>query len=385
MNSFFRHADTAFGAVCDVDEARLGGDIAAIEKREGKRPEVFRDYRKLLERKDIDAVIIATPDHWHALNLIDACQAGKDIYCEKPISHNIVEAVSMVGAARATNRVVQVGTWQRSSSEFCKAIELVRSGKLGKIVLTRAWITDGFRAGRQKGQNPPSSLDYDFWTGPAELIPYRPNHVHFNWRWFMNYGGGMTTDWGVHMMDIALLGLSQSTELKMPTHVSALGGLWAITDDDRTAPDSTEAIYRFGDENLALHWWVGRDHPNRPGHGTEFVSADGRTLRVWRGGWQVLDPEGKAVPMTSEAEGRDHWREFLDCVKSRKQPSADLASVAQTTIVCHLANVSLQAKQPVEWDPEKMDLVGRAGRNTQAYRRAYRSPWKLETYKWSGR
>lgn len=377
MRNLMNHPDVEVAAVCDVDTARMPNDIADVEKKYGRKPKVYHDYRQLLDNKDIDAVIVGTPDHWHAMNLIQACQAGKDAYCEKPISHDIVEAVAMAAAAKKHKRVVQVGTWQRSTKEFTDALAYVRSGKLGRVTLCRAWITDSFRAGKQQPQAVPSSLDYEMWTGPAAMMPYKPNHVHFNWRWFMNYGGGMSTDWGVHMMDIALLGMSKNQDLPMPTEVAAFGGRLAILDDDRDAPDTTEAIYRFKNPDFVLKWSILRDHPGKPGHGTEFVSEDGKTLRVWRGGWIVLDPDGKEIDKEPSDDPPDHWRNFLDCVKSRSMPRADIGSVAQTTIVCHLANVALYSGQTVHWDKAKMDLAGQAGRSTNAYRREYRKGYAL--------
>ncbi|MFI5384702.1 MAG: Gfo/Idh/MocA family protein [Fimbriimonadales bacterium] len=329
MRSLMQFPEVEVAAVCDVDENRMPKDIEDVEKKYGRKPEVFHDYRKMLERKDINAVIIGTPDHWHALNLIHAVEAGKDCYCEKPISHDITEAKSMVAAAQHYKRVVQVGTWQRSTKEFTDAIAYIRAGKLGKIVLCRAWITDGSHVGRQQPSTPPKNLDYDFWVGPAKMVPYAPNHVHGNWRWFMNFGGGDSVDWGVHMMDIALLGMSKDQNLPMPTTVSAAGGQLAILGEDRDAPDTVEAIYRFtGSVNgqpesandWVLHWSILRDHPGKPGHGTEFVSADGKTLRVWRGGWVVLDPSGKELPKEESPDVGNHWRNFLDCVKSREKP-----------------------------------------------------------------
>jgi predicted dehydrogenase len=287
----------------------------------------------------------------------------------------------MAAAAKRHGRIVQVGTWQRSTKEFTDAIAYVRSGKLGKVVLCRAWISDGFKAGKANPTSPPEQLDYDFWTGPAELVPYSANHVHFNWRWFMNYGGGMSTDWGVHMIDIALLGMSQSNDLPMPTEVASFGGRWAFPEDYRTAPDTLESIMRFRDPEFVLHWSILRDHPGKPGHCTEFVSADGKTVRVWRGGWQVLDPDGKELPKEESEPPPDHWRDWLDCLAKRKQPRSDVHSMAQTTIVCHLANAALYAGETVRWSKEKMDIVGDAGKNTTCYRRDYRHPWVLPEYR----
>lgn len=381
MRNLMNFPDVEVAALCDVDDARIPNDLRDVEHKYGRKPDVYKDYRKILDRKDIDAVIVGTPDHWHALVLIHACEAGKDAYCEKPLSHDIVESVYMAEAVKHHKRIVQCGTWQRSTREFTDALDYVRSGKLGKIILTRAWITDGFRAGHQKPTTPPSGLDYDMWVGPAEFVPYQSNRLHFNWRWFMNFGGGMSTDWGVHMMDIALLGMSRDQDLVMPTSVSAYGGQWAITDDDRNAPDTMQAIYRFENPDFAMHWQIGLDHPEKEGHGTEFVSADGRTLRVWRGGWKVLDPGGKELPKEEAAPPPDHWRNWVDCVKTRSAPRASLPSVAQTTIVCHLSNVALSSGETVHWDNKKQDLVGKAGRNSLSYHRPYRKGYKLPEYK----
>ena len=183
------------------------------------------------------------------------------------------------------------------------------------------------------------------------------------------------------MMDIALLGMSKDQDLVMPTSVSAVGGQLAILDDDRTAPDVMEAIYQFQDPNFTMHWSIGRDHPGKDSHGTEFVSADGRTLRVWRGGWKILDPSGKELPKESSTPPPNHWRDWVDCVKTRSKPRADLGSVAQTTIVCHLSNVALYAGETVKWDAKRQDLAGRAGKNTLSYRRAYRKGYKLPDYR----
>ncbi|MEQ1935611.1 MAG: Gfo/Idh/MocA family oxidoreductase [Fimbriimonadaceae bacterium] len=255
-NNFMGHPDVEIAAVCDVDTARMPGDVKKIEEKYGRRPEIFRDYRKMLERKDIDAIIVGSPDHWHALNLIHACEAGKDVYCEKPISYSIQEAKAMTAAQDHFKRVVQVGTWQRSDREFTDAIAYVRSGKLGKIVHCRAWIADGTRIGKRRVSTPPTSLDYDMWIGPAKMVPYQDNRVHWNWRWVLNTGGGLTTDWGVHMMDIALLGMSSGQDLVMPNKVTATGGNWAITGDDRDAPDTIEALLTFNNPDFAMTWSV---------------------------------------------------------------------------------------------------------------------------------
>ena len=335
----------------------------------------------MLERKDIDGIIVGTPDHWHALNLLHSVEAGKDVYCEKPISHDITEAKSMAAAAKHYNKIVQVGTWQRSTREFTDAIAYMRSGKLGKVVVARAWKTDPYQVGKAMLTTPPANLDYEMWNGPAALMPYASNHLHSVWRWFLNYGTGMTGDWGVHMMDICLLGMSQTTDLVMPTEVTTYGGKLAFPTDDRTAPDTVVSIMKFKDPDFVMQWETGRDYPGKPDHGSEFVSGDGKTLRVWRGGMKIFNPDGEEQPKYEAEPTNDHWQNWLDCIKTREQPRSNIASMAQTTIVCHLVNAAYLAGETVHYDKEKMDIVGKAGKQTQSYYREYRKPWKLPMYK----
>jgi predicted dehydrogenase len=383
LATFLEKPEVEIAALCDVDAEPMAKHATQIELKYGRRPETYRDFRKLLERKHIQAVIIATPDHWHALPLITACEMGKDVYCEKPISHDITEARAMAAAVKHYDRIVQVGTWQRSKPEFQSAIAYIRSGKLGTINLVRAWKTDDARLGHNPVSSPPPNLDYPFWLGPAAYQEYRyqNNSVHFNWRWYLNFGSGMTGDWGVHMMDIGLLGMSRDSDLVMPTEVSACGGRWAFPDDERTAPDTVVSILRFRNPDFVLQWETIRNHEDRPEHGTEFIGADGRSLMVWRGGWIVRDREGKELPKEETPPTNDHWQNWLDCLKSREQPRSNLASMAQTTIVCHLVNTALAANETIHWDKSQNDIVGRAGKNTPSYYREYRKPWKLPLYK----
>jgi predicted dehydrogenase len=369
-------------ALCDVDDTRMVGDIRDVTAKYGKKPDLYKDYRKMLERKDINAVIVGTPDHWHALNLIHACEAGKDAYCEKPISHDITEAKAMDAAVTHHKKIVQVGTWQRSTPEFVSAVEFIRAGKLGRVTTVRAWKTDPFQMGhRMPGTPIPSTLDYDMWTGPAPMRPYIPEYTHMHWRWFLENGNGMTGDWGVHMQDIGLLAMSKGTDLVMPTEVAAYGGKLGWPDDDRSWPDTHYAIMKFKDPDFVMHWQTGRDHAGKPDHGTEFVGADGRSLMVWRGGWKVMDADGKEMPKEEAPATNDHWQNWLDCLTSREQPRSNLHSMAQTTIVCHLFNAAFLASDTVRWDKSKMDIVGKGGRNTVSYEREYRKGWKLPVYK----
>jgi predicted dehydrogenase len=366
-------------AVCDVDQAHLDRAAAEVTSAGRRAPKKFKDFRELLAQKDIDAVIIGTPDHWHALTFIAACEAGKDIYCEKPISHGLVEAKAMLSAARHFKRVVQIGTWQRSMKHFQDAIAFVRSGKMGRINVCRAWMCYALPdIGRQKPQAPPAGLDWDFWLGPAPQRAYQPNRCHENWRWFFDTGGSLMTDWGVHMIDIVLLGMGETD----PLTVTAAGGKLA-SDDDRDTPDTLQATYRF--PKWVLNWEHrcnntrgldgGRDH------GAEFIGDHG-SLIVDRSGYRFYPyPPDQEGPPKSEWVDSTHWQNFLDCVKSRKKPASDIESMAKTTIVCHLGNIAWQSGKLLHWDVQKQDVANHEDVNhCVSYERSYRRPWKLKIY-----
>jgi predicted dehydrogenase len=381
MNGLMNKPNVTVTAVCDPDARHSGEAAQMVEKKFGKRPVEQKDYRKVLEMKDVDAVIIATPDHWHALPTIHACQAGKDIFLEKPISHNIVEGVRMVEAARKYGRVIQVNTWQRSVGHFCDAIDYVRSGKLGKVGVVRAWKTGFAGTGKQKPKDPPKELDYDLWVGPAVMEPYQDNRVHFQFRWYFNYAGGMTGDWGVHMMDIALLGMNPGNDFTLPSRVASYGGKWiAGADDDRTTPDTQIAIYQF--PNYALHWEVtvsGRGVGGAGDHGTEFIGTEGR-LVVDRGGWSLFDNKNNPVEKPKTNRGTDHQQNWLDAVKSRDVQSlrSEIGSMHQTTAVCHLANLAYLAGRELEWDAAKQEVKDdKRAMSLLPYQRPYRKPWSL--------
>ncbi len=378
MRHFLR-LNQPVAAVCDVDATHLEAAAAEVVQAGQPAPKQFKDFRQVLAQKDIDAVIIGTPDHWHALIFIAACEAGKDIYCEKPISHNLVEAKAMLAAARHFRRVVQIGTWQRSMKHFQDAIAFVRSGTLGTINLCRAWMCF-YRPdiGRQTPQTPPPGLDWDFWLGPSPVRPYQPNRCHENWRWFYETGGSLMTDWGVHMIDIVLLAMQESD----PTFVVAAGGKLA-THDDRNTPDTLDVTYRFPKWLLT---WEHRFNNTRGldggrDHGAEFIGDHGSFI-VDRVGYHFYPypPDYPGPPAVAWAEST-HWQNFLDCVKSRNPPHSDIESMAKTTMVCHLGNIAFQSGKVVEWDAGKQDVARpHEVQHCLCYERPYRKPWHLKHY-----
>jgi predicted dehydrogenase len=365
-------------AVCDVDEIHLQNGARDVVEAGRPEPKKFKDFRQLLEQKDIDAVIIGPPDHWHAIPFIAACQAGKDIWCEKPISHNIVEARAMLNAARHHKPVVQVGTWQRSMKHFQTAISIVQSGLLGKINICRAWMLFQRDMGRETPRTPPATLDWDFWLGPAKVEPYMPSHCHENWRWYWNTGSSLMADWGVHMIDIVLLAMRQSD----PLTVTSQGGILTAT-DDRDTPDTLQASYRF--EKWILNWEHRFNNPRGLDggieHGAEFIGEHG-ALIVDRQRYRYFpNPKDGPVPPESEFAASTHWQNFLDCIRSRDTPNSDIESMAKTTIVCHLGNLALQSGTTIHWDAKTQDVVHpRSVEHCLAYQREYRKPWKLEMH-----
>lgn len=364
-------------AVCDVDSSRLEQAGAEVEKRAGRKPQMIKDFRKLLEIKEIDAVSVGTPDHWHALPMILAAEAGKDVYLEKPISHDIIEANAMVAAARKYGTVVQCGTWQRSGQHFVDANRFLHAGKLGKISVCRAWTCGHAGCGKVKPTAAPKELDWDFWIGPAKWEAYRANAAHGSFRWFFNYAAGLTGDWGAHMIDTVLQGMNDWH----PQEVASYGGkLVCGEDDDRTTPDTQIAIFKF--PTWVLQWEIHVGDPGLDGgghHGAQFIGENG-VLRVDRGGYYYT-PKGEAQPQgptEGEPVPTDHWRNFIDCVKTRELPRSDIFTMQYSNALCHLANLTYLLGRSVRWDGKKQQVVGdKEATRVQSYYREYRKPWVL--------
>ena len=392
--SFLKQPESDIAVLCDVYRTNLDEGAATFKKRspEGKAPELISDFRHILDRKDIDAVVVATPDHWHALQTVMACQAGKDVYVEKPTSVTVDEGKKMIAAARKYKRIVQVGTQQRSGIHFQKAVEIVQSGRLGKITFVRTWnygnsAPEGF--GNLPDSDPPADLDWDFWLGPAPKRPYNKNRFGAfpdrwaSFRYFWDYAGGMVTDWGVHLIDIVLWAM----KVNGPQKVSASGGKLCITDNTET-PDTILVTFEFPG------WICTYEHRNgngRPiearGYGIQFHGTDA-TLFVDREGYELV-PEtrrvgDKQVPRGEGEKGKnsnnhndDHARNFLDCLKSRQSPICDIEIGHRSSATCILGNIAFRTGEKVGWDAEKLSVVGSRAASRMLVR-PYRAPWKLK-------
>jgi predicted dehydrogenase len=371
LDSFLPQPDVEIVAVADVDDHHAGETADRVKKQKGNTPDTARDYRSLLDRKDLDAVIIATPDHWHALPSIHAVMAGKDVYVEKPVGHNVCEGKAMIAAARKFNKIMAVGTQQRSSTHFQQAVDIVRSGKLGKVFWIQTWNVENISPvgmGKYPDGEAPSYVDYDRWLGPAPKRAFNPNRFHLLFRWFFDYAGGMMSDWGVHLNDIVLWALGS----KGPCSVYATGGIFT-TDDDRDTPDTLQVVYEFPECTLTYSMRKGNGLKlNGHDYGILFCGTDG-SLLLDRSGFEV-SPDKVVLPygiklvhgnravrtislkheyVKGANDGQNaHVRNFLDCLKSRALPAADIEIAHRSTNTCHLGNVAFKVGRKIAWDVE---------------------------------
>ena len=374
LGGFLGSDEVRVVAVCDVDTTRRENSkktVTDFYANKGAKDyagcATYTDFREVLARKDIDAVCVATPDHWHALITVAACDSGKDVYCEKPLSLTIPEARAMVNAARRNQRVVQTGSMQRSSSEFLKACELVRNGRIGDV--KEIYISVG---GPSKWCDLPEEtmepgLDWNFWLGPAPTRPYnavlspRGVHKHFpDWRNYREYSGGMMTDWGAHHFDIAQWGLGMDES-----------GPVEITPPD--GKDVKRLTYRYANGTVMYHGGL-KDY----GFGVVFVGSKGKVC-VDRGRFKA-EPEEIAAdykPNSLEIKlyrSNNHLVDFLKCVRSRQKPICDVEVGARSVTVCHLGNLAYWNKRPLKWDPKAEQFVGDDEANKWLTREK-RAPW----------
>jgi len=328
----------------------------------------YHDFHELLARRDIDAVVIATPDHWHALAAIHACEAGKDVYCEKPLSHTIREARRMVEAARRNGCVFQVGSQQRSSPEFRKACEYVLSGRIGKLQWIRASFGGGPTCGWEPNSQPPTGLDWNMWLGPAPWAEYNRRRCHWDFRWYYDYSGGQMTDWGAHHNDIAQWG--NGTSHTGPIKIEPIAVTFPTDGWFETATTwHVRSTYANG---VTLHTVSGP-------HGIHFQGTDG-WVWVKRGDFKASDPEIDNTPLAAGEvhlyQSPGHQRNWLDCIRTRKRPIADVEIGCRSVTICHLGNIALRTGKTVEWDPDNEVITNDPSLNTWLSR-PYRAPWTI--------
>ncbi len=372
-------------SICDVDENILKEKKGILAEKYDQRPEVDRDFRRLLERKDIDAVIIGTPDHWHALPAIYACQEGKDVYVEKPMANSIEECNQMVKAARYYNRIMQVGQQQRSGRVWNEVMDYLKAGNLGAVHKANIWAHFNYGLGplKKPDQAVPVGLDYDMWLGPAPEKPFNPARLHGSWRFFWDYGGGLMTDWGVHLIDMALW----ARDIDYPPSTTlAYGTQMKDPSRSRETYDAMSVVYSLGDYIIQWEQSAGiQVGPYDRLYGIAFLGEKG-TLVADRGGWEVFpewDNQKKAhkipgVELQKGQPGHDlHIRNFVDCVKSRETPACSAEVGRTVALYAHFANIAVRTgAYRLDWDEEKNKFTNHKKAN-QFIKPTYRKPWKL--------
>lgn len=386
---FARRPDVEIAYVCDPDTRRIPGVQKAVEAAQHKAPKAEQDFRRMLEDKRVDAVINATPDHWHALGTILACQAGKDVYVEKPLSHNAWEGRQMIAAARKYDRVVQVGTQSRSASYLRDAAEWIHAGKLGEVFLVRVFnMMQGAMHKPIREQPVPEGFDYDLWCGPAPKLPYDPSRA---WLDYWEYSCGAIPGDAVHQLDLARVLLGDPPA---PDTVCHAGGVCTLR-DDREVPDTQLVTYTYGKTTLLLEaaLWTPymkktplalRDvdeYPNWAFNGTRIEVLGTRNMMYFGrhgDGWQVFDADWKQVAGSpAKQSDHEHIENFIQCVRTRKRPAADVEQGHYSTLLSHLANISFRVgNRQLRFDPKTESFPATPEAN-QFLRRSYRPPWMV--------
>ncbi len=392
LRSFLKNPGVECAAICDVDDEILERRakevqeineerIAKGEKITMKKPELFKDFRKLLEKKEIDAVIIGTPDHWHCMMMVLASEAGKHVYVEKPMANSIEETLIMEKAAKRYNTIVTVGQWQRSGKHWHDAVNFVKSGEIGKVSRVKAWSYTSKATLPVVPDGPvPDGVDYDMWLGPAPKRPFNQNRFHYNFRYYWDYAGGLMADWGVHMLDFALFGM----DAKYPKTIAAIGGDFAYH-DARQTPDTLNVLYEFDD--YAISWehsvCLGNGSYGM-GHGVVFQGNNGSVL-VSRGGWQVIPEkemvDGKRankIEAKPWAEGHssldEHVTNFLDVIRNGGEVNCTVEMGKKVAMVSHMGNIAHRTGEKLIWD-ESNNRFANSEKANDLISPDYSSPW----------
>ncbi len=381
QGSVITHKAQLYGeivAVCDVDRHVREQARAAF----GSTPSIFEDYRDLLQRKDVDVVMIGAPDHWHTKMVIDACRAGKDVYCEKPLTLTIDEGKLLTQVVKETGRVVQVGSWQRSDHRFRTAVELVRQGRIGKLQQVEVILGKNVTGGPFPQRQPPSNINWEMWQGQTPEMPYLEERCHYTFRWWYEYSGGQMTDWGAHHIDIAQWGIDA-----LPVEIESAAKLPSVADGYNVAIDYF-AKYRYangvemtvsdtGRNGIMFTGTAGRLFVNRGTLSGKAVE-DLASQPLPREKFQVYDYDNLERP---ERAGKldaiiNHMGNFFDCVQSRRQPLSDVVSQHQSVSTCHLGNISMRLGRTLKWNPDQEQFIDDAEANTWL-RREQRSGYEI--------
>jgi predicted dehydrogenase len=361
LTDFLLHKEVRCLALADIDKNVLSSRAEELTKIQGKKPDIYSDYRKILDRKDIDIVIIGTPDHWHCLQFVDSCKAGKDIYVEKPLSNSIAECEVMVEAAKKYGRIVQVGQQQRSGNHWHKMVEYLQSGQLGTVGRVHVWANFDYAAipTPVSDSDVPEGVDFDTWLGHTPKVSFNTQRFHGSWRMFWNYGGGLITDWGVHLLDMALWGMNVKTT---PLNVLSNGGNYFYPNGVHETFDTMSVVYQFKD--FIIEWENNTLHNGLYGknYGVLFRGTNG-TLVADRADWQIY-PEGEKISaMTVKSDEQEHKRHvtnFLECVKNRNvQTACPVENGSLCAKYSHIGNISARlGGVPLHYDEVNKQFTG---------------------------
>lgn len=378
LSDFLLHPEVDCVALCDIDKNILESRAADVKKLRGNQPSLYGDYRQLLDRKDIDAVIIGTPDHWHCLQMVDACAAGKDVYVEKPIANTIAECDVMVAAGKKYDRVIQVGQQQRSGNHWHEMKKYIDSGKLGKIARVKVWANFNYAAilNPVPDKPVPVGIDFETWLGPAPKRTFNEKRFHGLWRMFWDYGGGLLTDWGVHLIDMALWGMNVKD---MPNRILSSGGNFAYPDNYAETFDTLSVIYEYDDFVIQWSNVAGTETgPYGRNYGLEFKGTNG-TLVANRESWEVYPEQNRVEAVKSMPnfqDHKDHVSNFLDCMKSRNTFTAcPIENGSLCAKYAHLGNISARVKSALVYDDIKKTFYHSEA--DKLIKPEYRKPWKF--------
>lgn len=388
--TFSANPNVEIVGIADLDPARLGKAVEEVTKRQGKKPASMKDFRTLVDDTSIDALVVGTPDHWHAIPTIMACQAGKDVYVEKPDGHNIVEGQTMVRALKKHGRIVQMGSQHRSTERMKTAFEFIRTGALGRCLVAKAWeSTRQGSIGHPPDGDPPAGIDYDFWLGPAPKRPFNPRRFHGHWRWFYDYGSGDLGNDGVHRLDMAIAALNVACEaqgdpqITMPSRIMAGGGKWYF-DDDQEFPDTLQVTYEYNTGSkspkiLTYEMRIWAPYSMEGQSEGAIVYGDRGQIVIGNRGWKAYGSGGRLI----REHGGDsfegpHVQNFIDCIKSREKPACDLETVGHpASVLCHSGNIAARLGRQLTFDAKTESFIGDDEANALRTRSEYRKPWTL--------
>lgn len=372
--NFSKFSGVQVAYVCDVDEQRAGQAAGAVEKAAGKKPDAVTDFRRILDDKDVDALVVATCNHWHAPAAILGCKAGKHVYVEKPCSHNPREGELLVEAARKYDKRVQMGNQRRSWPGVVEAIQKLHDGVIGRVYMARGFYRNLRPSiGHGKEVAPPKELDWDLWQGPAPRKPFHDNYVHYNWHWFWHWGNGEIGNNGVHFLDVCRWGLG----VDFPTRVTSAGGRYRW-DDDQETPDTHEVSFDFPDQKtIAWHGLSCNKHnPGKASEDVVFIGENG-TLVISGAGYTIFDINEKVIGEGKGAGGdNDHVQNFLDAIRTGKTLNSEIGGGHISTTLCHLGNIAHRTGRTINCDPKTGHIQNDREAMDKYWSRQYEPGWE---------